>query len=305
MVVWFWGVTAGSQASAQRRPIHAARGQRSCSSSSTSYLAARLPGTGARSESGDEHEAQAKYSDTRLLADPRPIPCVYGAHVAAPSAFLTAAFAGVIAGAVMQSQLVHLRYRLPDEINMPKPPAGWVIPVTGALTAVTWWVMVRGHPLIVPIVYVVAVWVMVPLAFVDLDVHRLPNKIQLPAYPILAALLAACSYATGDWGAFVRALIAGAVLWVFFLILALVLLGGGIGFGDVKLAGLLGMLLGWLTWAHVIIATMATFLIGGVIAALLLVTRRKGRKDEFAYGPSMLLGAIVAIVAPLVLRSLT
>jgi hypothetical protein len=54
------------------------------------------------------------------------------------------------------------------------------------------------------------------------------------------------------------------------------------------------MLLGWLTWAHVIIATMATFLIGGLIAMLLLVTRRKGRKDDFAYGPSMLLGAIVA-----------
>jgi leader peptidase (prepilin peptidase)/N-methyltransferase len=222
-----------------------------------------------------------------------------------PTAALIAALVGVIAGAVMQSQLVHLRYRLPDEVDLPKPRSGWIIPVTGALTAVTWWVMAPGHPLIVPLVYTLAVWVMVPLAFIDLDVHRLPNKIQLPAYPILAALLAGCSYATGDWGALVRAAIAGAALWAFFLILALVLPGGGIGFGDVKLAGLLGMLLGWLTWAHVIIATMATFLIGGVIAALLLVTRRKGRKDDFAYGPSMLLGAIVAIVAPLVLRSLS
>jgi leader peptidase (prepilin peptidase)/N-methyltransferase len=221
-----------------------------------------------------------------------------------PAALFIAAFAGVVAGAVMQSQLVHLRYRLPDEADFRKPRAAWVIPFTGGLTAVTWWVMVPGHPLIVPIVYVLAVWVMVPLAFIDLDVHRLPDKIQLPAYPVLAALLAACSYVTGDWGAFVRAVIAGAVVWVFFLILALVLPAGGIGFGDVKLAGLLGMLLGWLTWAHVIIATMATFLIGGLIAMLLLVTRRKGRKDEFAYGPSMLLGAIVAIVAPLVLRSL-
>jgi leader peptidase (prepilin peptidase)/N-methyltransferase len=158
-----------------------------------------------------------------------------------------------------------------------------------------------GRPSIVPIVYVLAAWVMIPLAFVDLDVHRLPDRIQLPAYPILAALLAACTYVTGDWGAFIRALIAGVAPWVFFLILALLLPGGGIGFGDVKLAGLLGMLLGWLTWAHVIIATMATFLIRGVIAALLLVTRRKGRKgrkDQFAYGPSMLLGAIVAILAP-------
>jgi leader peptidase (prepilin peptidase)/N-methyltransferase len=222
-----------------------------------------------------------------------------------PAVLFIAAFAGLIAGALMQSQLVHLRYRLPDESNLPKPRSGWVIPVTGGLTAVTWWVMAPGHPPIVPAVYLVAIWVMVPLAFVDLDVHRLPDKIQLPAYPILAVLLAACSYVTGDWGAFVRAVIAGAALWVFFLILALVLPGGGIGFGDVKLAGLLGMLLGWLTWAHVIISTMATFLIGGVIAALLLVTRRKGRKDEFAYGPSMLLGAVVALLAPHVMRSLS
>jgi leader peptidase (prepilin peptidase)/N-methyltransferase len=145
---------------------------------------------------------------------------------------------------------------------------------------------------------------MVALAFIDLDVHRLPDKIQLPAYPILAGLLAVCSHLTGDWGALLRAGICGAALWLFYFLLIFVLPAGSIGFGDVKLAGLLGMLLGWLTWAHVIIGTMATFLIGGVVAAALLATRRKGRKDEFAYGPSMLIGAIVAIASPLFLRSL-
>lgn len=228
----------------------------------------------------------------------------YCARVPDPVSLLIAAVAGAGAAALMRSRLVHLRYRLPDEINLRNPRHWWVVPVTVALTVITWWVMAPGHPIIVPIVYVVCVWVMVPLAFIDLDVHRLPDKIQLPAYPILAALLAACSWATNDWAALGRATLAGASLWLLFLLIAIALPGDGIGFGDVKLAGLLGMMLGWLTWAHVIIATMATFLIGGLVAIALLTTRRKGSKEEFAYGPSMLLGATLALVSPLILRSI-
>lgn len=160
-----------------------------------------------------------------------------------------------------------------------------------------------SNPVVVPVVYTLAVWAMVALAFIDLDVQRLPDAIQLPAYPVLALLLAACAWATADWGAFVRALLAGLILWLLYLILALVP-GGGIGFGDVKLAGLLGMLLGWLSWAHVMVGTMATFLIGGVVALGVLVLAKKGRRDEFAYGPSMLLGAVCALAAPLVLRAI-
>ena len=221
-----------------------------------------------------------------------------------PLPLLLSAAAGGVAGIALRRRLLRLQYRVADEVELPKPSAAWVIPVTTALTVITWWAMSPGRQLLVPLVYVLAVWVMVPLAFIDLDVHRLPDKIQLPAYPVLAALLAACSLVTGDWGALGRALLAGAALWLLYLVMALVLPGGGIGFGDVKLAGLLGMLLGWLTWAHVIVATMATFLIGGVVAVGLLVTRRKSGKDEFAYGPSMLLGAVAALVAPLVLRGL-
>lgn len=82
-----------------------------------------------------------------------------------------------------------------------------------------------------------------------------------------------------------------------YLVLAL-LPGGGIGFGDVKLAGLLGMLLGWHSWTHVLQGTMATFLIGGVVAVALLALRRKGARDDFAYGPPMLVGAAGAIIVP-------
>lgn len=138
---------------------------------------------------------------------------------------------------------------------------------------------------------------MVVLGVIDLDVHRLPDRIQLPAYPTLATLLAICSLVESEWTPFVRALVAGVALFVLYLVLALPP-GGGIGFGDVKLAGLLGMLLGWHSWTHVLQGAMATFLIGGVVAVALLALRRKGARDEFAYGPPMLVGAAGAIIVP-------
>lgn len=207
---------------------------------------------------------------------------------------------GALVGLLLQLRLRTLGYRMPDEISLPRPASWWVVPVTAVASGLVWWAVSPGHPWLVPAVYVLAVWVMVALAWVDLDVHRLPDRIQLPAAPALVVLLAGCSLATDTWSPFVRALVAGVVLFVVYLVLAL-LPGGGIGFGDVKLAGLLGMLLGWLSWAQVWWATLATFLIGGVVAVALLALRRKGAGDEFAYGPAMLLGAVGALVAPAVI----
>lgn len=224
-------------------------------------------------------------------------------HVPDLSVLLGVALAGVAAGAILQSQLVHLRYRLESEQLLPKRTTIWVIPVTLILTVLLWATLSPGHPPIVPATYVISSWVLVMLTFIDLDVQRLPDTILLPSYPILAVLLGVCSYATGDWGALLRAGVCGAALWLFYFGLIFVLPAGSIGFGDVKLAGLLGMLLGWLSWAHVVIGTVATFFIGGAIGAAVLLTRPAGRRG-FAYGPSMLLGAIVAIAFPVLLRNL-
>lgn len=210
---------------------------------------------------------------------------------------------GAVVGIVLRSRLARLDHRLDEERELGRPPSWWVVPVTAIASGLVWQAISPGNPVIVPAVYVLAGWVMVALAFIDLDVHRLPDRIQLPAYPTLLALLVVCSIATGDGGALVRAVLAGVALFVLYLFLAL-LPGGGIGFGDVKLAGLLGMLLGWLSWTHVMRGTVAAFLIGGLVAALLLALRRVKRDDEFPYGPPMLVGAAGALIAPLVLRSL-
>ena len=133
------------------------------------------------------------------------------------------------------------------------------------------------------------------LAAIDLDVHRLPDAIQLPAYPILLAGLALASGSVGDWGSLVRAALGGAIGFAFFLVLALV--GSGMGFGDVKLAGLLGLLLGWLGWSHLLYGLAAGIVLGGVLGAALLATRRATRTSDFAYGPPLIAGALAVMAA--------
>ena len=88
-------------------------------------------------------------------------------------------------------------------------------------------------------------------------------------------------------------------LFVVYLVLALVSPGGGgLGFGDVKLAGVLGLLLGWLGWGPVLVSVLAAFIVGGVIAVLLLLSRRASRSSHIAFGPSMILGAWMALMFP-------
>ena len=136
--------------------------------------------------------------------------------------------------------------------------------------------------------------VAVALAAIDLAVKRLPNAIVLPSYPVAAVLLLAASATTGDWAAAVRGLLAMAALYAGYLGLALVY-PGGMGFGDVKLAGLLGLYLGWLGWGPLWVGTLAGFLIGGLAGTALLLARRAGRRTAIPFGPAMLAGAFVAV----------
>ena len=130
------------------------------------------------------------------------------------------------------------------------------------------------------------------LALIDLATHRLPNVLVLPAYPVLAVLLAVASWAGDDWPALLRAAIGGVVLWGLYALL-MVLKPGGMGFGDVKLAGVLGAGLGWLGWGTLVVGAFAAFLLGGLFAIGLVVLGRAGRKSKVPFGPWMVLGAAV------------
>ena len=204
--------------------------------------------------------------------------------------------AGAVVGCTIESRLKRQSYRIEEEHTLPRRFNAWIWPATAILSAVVWWAISPTRPTLVPVVYVIAVWVMVVLAAIDLDVHRLPDRIQMPAYPVLTILLALSSWAASDSGAFLRALLAGSALFAVYFVLVLLAPGGGMGLGDAKLAGLLGLLLGWLSWGHVIASTLVTFLLGGVVAVVLLATRRAGAKTEFAYGPVMLTSSVATLV---------
>ncbi|GAA2514318.1 prepilin peptidase [Pilimelia columellifera] len=136
--------------------------------------------------------------------------------------------------------------------------------------------------------------VAVALAVIDLDVKRLPNTIVLPSYVVGAALLAPAVIIDGAWGTAVRGLLAMTVLFGIYFALALVY-PGGMGFGDVKLAGLLGLYLGWMSWGTVWVGTLAGFIIGSLAGLTLMAVGRAGRRTAIPFGPAMLAGAFVAI----------
>jgi len=138
--------------------------------------------------------------------------------------------------------------------------------------------------------------VSVALALIDLDVLRLPDRIVLPSYVVAAVLLLAAAVAAGSWQPAGRALLAMAALYVGYWLLAFVY-PDGMGFGDVKLAGLLGLYLGWLGWNSVWVGTFAGFLVGGVVGVTLLVTRRASGRTAIPFGPAMLVGGFLAVFA--------
>ncbi len=136
----------------------------------------------------------------------------------------------------------------------------------------------------------------VALAAIDLDVLRLPNAIVLPSYVVLAVLLGGASLYEGSVEPLLRAAVGAAALYAFYLVLC-VLYPAGMGFGDVKLAGVIGAALGFLSYPALLVGAFAAFLIGGVIALGLVALRRAGRKSAIPFGPSMLAGALLAIFA--------
>ncbi|WP_433375246.1 prepilin peptidase [Actinoplanes sp. CA-142083] len=135
----------------------------------------------------------------------------------------------------------------------------------------------------------------IALAAIDIDLKRLPDKIVLPSYAIAPLLLIPAVIAEHSWGAVVRGLIAAVLLYAGYWVLAV--LPKGMGWGDVKLAPLLGFYLGWLGWGSVIVGAFAGFLLGGLVGVLLLAARAATRKSRIPFGPYMLAGAFLAVFA--------
>ncbi len=135
----------------------------------------------------------------------------------------------------------------------------------------------------------------VALTEIDLDVHRLPDRIVLPTFVVIVVLLTAAGGLTGDWWAVLRMLIGAGALFLFYLVIAVVS-AGGMGMGDVKLAAVVGAATAWLGWDALVVGALAAFVLGGLLGIVLLAAGKAGRRSRVPFGPWMLAGAWIGIV---------
>lgn len=139
----------------------------------------------------------------------------------------------------------------------------------------------------------------IALAQIDAACMRLPDVIVLPLLALSALMLAAVALATGDGAALLRAVLAAVALAGFYLVVGF-LVPSGVGLGDVKLALVLGLLLGWFGWGYVVAGAVLTQLVHGAIAVGMLAIGRADRKTLLPMGPALLAGAWLALaVLPL------
>ncbi len=138
--------------------------------------------------------------------------------------------------------------------------------------------------------------VSIVLAVIDVRHHRLPNRIVLPSYGVGGALLVVAVLFGAPPSALGRAVAGMVVLFGFYLLLRL-LSRRGLGGGDVKLAGVIGLYLGWIGWEALAIGALAGFVVGGATGVVLMVARRADRRTRIAFGPAMLIGAWLVIGA--------
>jgi leader peptidase (prepilin peptidase)/N-methyltransferase len=134
----------------------------------------------------------------------------------------------------------------------------------------------------------------VVLGAVDLASHRLPDRVTFPAAVVCLVAFLVDAAVLGSWGALLRALAAGAAAFAVAYAAAAVS-PEGLGFGDVKLLGLLGLVLGWFGWDVLLAGVFFGLLTGAVVALALLATRRAGWRTRVPFGPPLMMGAVLAL----------
>jgi leader peptidase (prepilin peptidase)/N-methyltransferase len=206
--------------------------------------------------------------------------------------------AAAVLGVAVAVALRTRRYRRDDDaIHRTLPLA--TVPVAAVIGTVLAGPFFVGRPLLVIGTYLLALTWAIALAYIDFDVRRLPDRIVLPGYVVAGGLLTGCSAVTGRWSALLWAAVcAGAAVALFFLAALLSPGADGLGFGDVKLSGVLAGLLGWVGVLNAVMGLLTGFIIGGVVAAALLIARRVDRRSHISFGPAMIVGAYLWCLLP-------
>jgi leader peptidase (prepilin peptidase) / N-methyltransferase len=140
--------------------------------------------------------------------------------------------------------------------------------------------------------------VSIPLAVIDVLSHRLPDRLTLPSYPIALALLGAAALAVPGGGQhYLHALTGMAACALFYGVLWLIS-PASIGLGDVKLAGVLGLYLGWFGARATLAGLLGGFVLAAVVGLGLVAARRATRKTHIPFGPFMLAATLAVLLTP-------
>jgi leader peptidase (prepilin peptidase)/N-methyltransferase len=134
------------------------------------------------------------------------------------------------------------------------------------------------------------------LALIDLEHHLLPKRIVYPVLVIVSALIVLGGSATGEWRRILIALICASTWFGLFFFINLIS-PRSLGFGDVRLAFLLGLALGWLGAAYAVLGFFAANASGALVGVALIATKRIERDTAIPYGVFLAVGALIAIVA--------
>lgn len=137
---------------------------------------------------------------------------------------------------------------------------------------------------------------LVAISAIDLRHFIVPNHVLYPTLFAMAGLLVVAAAVDGTWSDLGRAALGGLAGFAAMLVVHLVN-PAGLGFGDVRLAGLLGAALGWLSLGRVLLGLFLGFLAAAVVGVALMAAGRRTGKDSLPFGPFLVTGALVAIVA--------
>ncbi|GAB1331668.1 prepilin peptidase [Streptomyces sennicomposti] len=131
------------------------------------------------------------------------------------------------------------------------------------------------------------------LATVDFAAHRLPDVLTLPLAAAALVLLGVAAVLPGASGSWTSALLGSPILAACYFVLFLI--SKGFGFGDVKLALVLGAVLGWYGWAIVLVGTFAGYLFGALYGIGLMLAGRADRTSRIPFGPFLLAGTLAGV----------
>jgi leader peptidase (prepilin peptidase)/N-methyltransferase len=168
-------------------------------------------------------------------------------------------------------------------------------PIVVAVTSALYFLLAQqfAHDLTV-LTYGVLVGAGMWLSLIDIDTHLLPRHIVYRTIAVAMPLLVLSAF-FDNTGSIAGMFIGGLGMWCILRVLEVVS-RGDLGGGDVGLGGLLGLYLGWISYEAILVGLFTSFLVGGLFAVALLVTRKANRNTHFAFGPFLIVGTLIAVL---------